>query len=359
MLDLAQSRLSWARNQLYQYWNPDWKNQGTAGGDGTAAGLSPQPLVIMDGRWWRWNIAFALLPAILIGTYCEFRGQYLMYNYHQEQELCNLRRLMGDEFVEKHRDALIRPPPENFLIRSWNAIAELLELLRGRSDASGFSSESVPAADSPTAPATPNQSPSDSATVSGSSFAAQNSASPTAETTTTIEPINVEQLAARIQKLEELLILQAHRRQENEFEHLQQSGVRNRMEATLIESWKRIVGNDSSDESKESQKEQKQPASSPASSLTATMSRIFEEAMEMARSSSAIPDKTSQKAESTSQKAESTCELEDATENTKVKLQDKTVSTSSRVSNSVTADDERTNDNPQSSRGKSWWSWSS
>jgi hypothetical protein len=89
------------------------------------------------------------------------------------------------------------------------------------------------------------------------------------------------------------------------------------------------------------------------------MSRIFEEAMEMARSSSAIPDKTSQKAESTSQKAESTCELEDATENTKVKLQDKTVSTSSRVSNSVTADDERTNDNPQSSRGKSWWSWSS
>jgi hypothetical protein len=346
MLDLAQSRLAWARDQIFQYWNPDWKIQSTSRGAGTAERLPSQQLVVMDGRWWRWNVAFALLPAFLIGTYCEFRGQYLMYKYHQEQELRNLRRLMGDDFVEKHRDALIRPPPENFLTRSWNAFAELLELLRGRSDVSDFPSDSVPGTDSPTSSTTSSQSASEKLSLSGSSSPSQASASSTSKTTPKMEPVDVEQLASRLQKLEELLVRQVQHRQANDGEQMQQSGIQNRMEATFIESWKRAVSNTRDNDSTEAEKDPNQSSSSLASSLITRMSRILDEAVQMVLSSSNVPDMTTQK-------AESTCEREEATNSTAVVLEKKADSTSI----SCATGDARSSITPQSSQGKSWWSW--
>ena len=44
-----------------------------------------------------WNLAFAMVPALLIAVYCEFRGQYLMYDFRQELERQQLKQFLGEE----------------------------------------------------------------------------------------------------------------------------------------------------------------------------------------------------------------------------------------------------------------------
>lgn len=117
LLQVAQGRISWLRNRLFTHWNPDYKE-----GDAAAA-LNSQIRkfkhgAVMDGRWWMWNIAFALLPAMSIAAYCEFRGKRIQQNFHRRLELHQLKAAVGDNdwSVEKAnamldaRDAALREP---------------------------------------------------------------------------------------------------------------------------------------------------------------------------------------------------------------------------------------------------------
>lgn len=87
LLDLAQSRISYFRDKIYQNWNPDYLQQHSR----------PNKLdVVMDARWWIWNVAFALLPAILIAVYCEFRGKPLVEEYRKQQMEKQKNRMLGE-----------------------------------------------------------------------------------------------------------------------------------------------------------------------------------------------------------------------------------------------------------------------
>ena len=66
LMSLAQGRMSYLRDQLYAYWNPDYKKTGEK------LSAPPRTELVMDERWWFWNIAFALLPSALIALYCQF-----------------------------------------------------------------------------------------------------------------------------------------------------------------------------------------------------------------------------------------------------------------------------------------------
>ena len=128
LLDLAQSRMSYVRNSLYQYWNPDynnnshshnhaevvhnttttWSSPGTATSPPSQVRTYKAGLVIMDTRWWVWNVLFALLPATVITIYCELRGKHLMYAYHHQLEVDQIRQVMGeDEFTIERANAII------------------------------------------------------------------------------------------------------------------------------------------------------------------------------------------------------------------------------------------------------------
>jgi hypothetical protein len=116
LLDLARSRFSWIRTKVFQHWNPDYSedpkvtsnnNDETADRQGMIRQYKPG-LVIMDFRWWVWNIWFSLLPAFVIAAYCELRAKHLMYDYHRQQELAQLKVILGeDEFTMERANAII------------------------------------------------------------------------------------------------------------------------------------------------------------------------------------------------------------------------------------------------------------
>ena len=100
LLHTAQGRMLWLRNQLYSFWNPDLNP--TTKATTTTTALEPQKMrpvkrLVMDERWFMWNLAFAMVPALLIAVYCEFRGQYLMYDFRQELERQQLKQFLGEE----------------------------------------------------------------------------------------------------------------------------------------------------------------------------------------------------------------------------------------------------------------------
>jgi hypothetical protein len=109
LLDLAQSRFTWLRSKVYQHWNPDYSEDPNQTSEGE--GMKRQyktGLVVMDTRWWVWNILFALLPAIVIALYCEFRGKPMMYEFHRNQELAQLKLMLGEnEYTEQLGNAII------------------------------------------------------------------------------------------------------------------------------------------------------------------------------------------------------------------------------------------------------------
>ena len=61
----------------------------------------------MDFRWWFWNVCFALLPAALIALYCEVRGKPRMRAFHRDQELAELRLVMGEDAYDETRAVAI------------------------------------------------------------------------------------------------------------------------------------------------------------------------------------------------------------------------------------------------------------
>ena len=62
----------------------------------------------MDTRWWILNVWFALLPAAILTLYCELRGKHLMYEYHHQLEVNQIRQLLGDdEFTIERANRII------------------------------------------------------------------------------------------------------------------------------------------------------------------------------------------------------------------------------------------------------------
>jgi hypothetical protein len=101
LLKVAQSRVSWLRNQLYTYWNPSYQ-PGDGSAFDTSIGDSRVPSTVrqfkqgavMDGRWWVWNVVWAVTPALLIAGYCETRGKAAMRDFHRSQELVELKKVL-------------------------------------------------------------------------------------------------------------------------------------------------------------------------------------------------------------------------------------------------------------------------
>ena len=138
LLLVAQSRLDFVRNRLYQYWNPDLPPPPNRVGTTTTAAIPPTSLrhkqgPIMDGYWWMVNIGFALLPAVIIGVYCEVWGQYDMYEYHLQQEVQQWQKLHPNDIdtpIESLIAAGVLPaPPQHFGIRAQKFAWELYRLL--------------------------------------------------------------------------------------------------------------------------------------------------------------------------------------------------------------------------------------
>lgn len=350
-LELAESRLTWARSQVLQLWDPEWKKSNNKIEEGVAASgaRSPQPLVVMDARWWRWNIAFALIPAVLIGTYCEFRGQYMMYKFHQEQELEQARRLMGEEYVETHRDVLVGPPPENILKRLLNAFMELKDFLLGtppdmRHSDSGsrtvLHSSSVPTPPQPSIP-------------SSSGASAENAH--TAEPPRIAEAASLEQLQARLQQLEAIVMQQEQHRGSRELANLNQSGVKNRMEQAMIDSWAKSVG-DSPAVAQVPEKEQQQQGAKDSLSFDVTpvmakISVVLERVAQRARDFASIPPTDSGSEEKSDNPGLKRSVLADPPSMLPPVL-DESTAQSSRPGDSTTSEVVR-----RTNPGPSWWPW--
>jgi hypothetical protein len=286
-LELAESRLTWARGQFFQLWDPEWKKRSVKGMDGAAASASrsPQSLVVMDARWWRWNIAFALLPAMLIGTYCEFRGQYMMYKFHQEQELEQARRLMGEEYVEAHRDELIGPPPQNIVTRLLTVLVELKELLLGASTGTrNQDSEPLTVLHSSSAPAPPQS------TVIKSSIERPAETSQAAEPLRITETANLEQLQARIEQLEAIVRQKEHIRGSRELSKLNQSGVQNRMEESMLDSWAKSAGiRPAALEDQQDRQDEMKASPHMLTPVMAKISHVLERIVQQARDLASVP----------------------------------------------------------------------
>lgn len=251
VLNLAQSRVTWVRDKVYEFWGASTGD--AQGGSSSAAAVAAVPNrpvkkdINMDVRWWLWNILFALVPALAIGIYCEFRGQKLMHEYYTGLETEQMRRILGEDAV---LDEWVVPPPENFVVRIVRFGREITALLL--SSMSGEDA-SIPqhrvennmeqlAIEQPTT-CTPTNSrkTADGSVVVPTRQDAPAPASSGADSTLS----NKDDLVLRIEHLERLLLKQERERQRQmkyQLERLQQSGTQNRMEDDLIQKWKHKPG---------------------------------------------------------------------------------------------------------------------
>jgi hypothetical protein len=275
MLSLAGSRVGWVRDKVYEFWNADAVGGQTSAASGQKmvpeAVVEIRPVKVdmnMNGRWWLWNILFALIPATAIGVYCEFRGQYLMHDYYEGLEMDSVKRIMGDDFLGEHEEELSIPPPQNFVVRIVQFCQEVTNMVMGSTstnhddaadrDAEGQEQhqqrldgmeQSVfkqPIAGTPSTAADVGR------VVEPVKDAAADTVAPRPDGAPALSPAvaaavkdnahsEKSDLVLRIEHLEELLFKQEQNRQRQvkyQLERLQQSGTRNRMEDNLIQKWK-------------------------------------------------------------------------------------------------------------------------
>jgi hypothetical protein len=95
LVSVAAQRVSWVQSKVLTYWNPDYNAS-------AAIDATPDPTrrvlrhtTVMDRRWWAWNLAFSLLPATIIGLYCEFRVKPAMEVFTLKQQEHERQRLSG------------------------------------------------------------------------------------------------------------------------------------------------------------------------------------------------------------------------------------------------------------------------
>jgi hypothetical protein len=183
LLDVAESRINWLRSKVFSVWNSSY-GESTATADGVAAAASTsnnagaaaatttpsantvvlqeriknfrQYEVVMDFRWWVWNLAFAVMPAVVIFLYCELYGKHAMYAYHQKVELAQMKRAMGEEWCDKYAAQILQVQKERDhtdwsdrlarLVREWSALTwhQLRDGLAGAMGVGGFGATPPP-----------------------------------------------------------------------------------------------------------------------------------------------------------------------------------------------------------------------
>jgi hypothetical protein len=233
----------------------------------------------MDTRWWTWNLSFAVLPAVLIGLYCEFYGKYIVYDFHRLKELETMKRLLlhNNNDIENDDDAMLLLQDEELLqallptrpehvgqriLRFWKVLqARMVGTSENVVEEEDNGTVVAVASDTDQPPTTRNQ------TVVTSRLAARvdddvgghhdESTTPvTAPATLASDPASVvvttQALLERIQRLEARLgdaqssSTAAHsdnntRQWQHQVERLQQSDIHNRVEDEKIHMWRQKI----------------------------------------------------------------------------------------------------------------------
>jgi hypothetical protein len=272
LYEVANSRLSWIRNKVFSIWNADYNTNTTTTATSTAK-EQKRPIrhgPIMDATWWFWNVAFALLPAVLIGLYCELRGEDLVVEYKRRKQLDDIRRVIGDdELVNAIVSDQKREEATPFTTRLWTMLDELSSkvttLFLGKPSSSSGQEEPLsgsgddgarppcsPAKEQPALPV-PGLSPAALGPTSTivSTPSTPNTTPPSACSPEDIQaittppsaysPEDIQAILGRIEQLEVLVKDQQQRRTRDiqyQLERLNQSGVKNRIDDKLIDSFK-------------------------------------------------------------------------------------------------------------------------
>jgi hypothetical protein len=207
LLELAQSRLSFFRNKIYQNWNPDYLS---------LQHKRPNKLdVVMDARWWTWNIAFALLPAVLIAAFCELRGKPLVEKYRKQQR----ERQEKQQLSNEHPKSVERTADDE---SSWSLLTVVRNLVLREE-----SSVEQPTISNRSEMETSNKQ--------------ENTRADTTSTLITVTqgsgevPVSTETLLRRIQELERRLGIDTTKQDGEDF--TKQSGIRNRAMAEIRSNW--------------------------------------------------------------------------------------------------------------------------
>jgi hypothetical protein len=116
LINSAKDRLSFFQQKLYGFWNSDYKE----------ANQRPvKQVLVMDIRWWIWNIIFGLTPGILFAIYAEFWGIHIVHDYYESLEIARVKEQFGEDYVEANLDKFTTPPPRNIVQRVYDSYTEL------------------------------------------------------------------------------------------------------------------------------------------------------------------------------------------------------------------------------------------
>ena len=255
LYDVASSRISWARDSVFQFWGAtsDSTANNKVVSDNTIPLQQQRPTPtspVMDSEWWFWNIAFALLPAFMIGTYCEFIGQHDMHEFQRRQEIEELKRALGDDFVLP--PDLVEEIPTESLVQRLRRIAREVELFfsgpaskDSEGESEGHSVEERKKVEVPQRVGT--QVPVPAAQV------VDGEDSSTETKPTTSSDSTEQSLLDRIVKLEAIVQKQQERRFNDvmlELDRIRQSGIRNRADEEVRDAYAHRL--DQSNEEKQS-----------------------------------------------------------------------------------------------------------
>ena len=96
-LDTAYSRMQWVRQSILRTWDPDYQVDMQTGQrilDTQKIAPNYKPLV-MDERWWFWNIvATVLAPTLGIILFCEWYGRPQLEAYESDRALLELQEMV-------------------------------------------------------------------------------------------------------------------------------------------------------------------------------------------------------------------------------------------------------------------------
>ena len=105
LVNVATGRLNWLRHSLYSYWNPDYAAQ-TKGADSNAdtAGairFHTKYKLIMDKRWWIWNMPSHCYPPCALGCMVDSEAKPRMLEFHRLQHVAQQRSTHGEEWYQE------------------------------------------------------------------------------------------------------------------------------------------------------------------------------------------------------------------------------------------------------------------
>jgi hypothetical protein len=232
LLNTAENRIGFIQSRIYSFWNQELLKESTE------AARPLKPKLVMDTRWWFWNIMYAMLPGLLFALYSELRGKRLMYEFYERQELEQIKNAMGEEFVEANMEKLIPPREEGFVEQASRIVGELFTLFQSlatgeRNEAVREVSENVQNTSQPDSLKARGQ-----ITVSDTSKEKESYQHSGSD-----EKYDIQSLLDRIEKLEASRekVLHDERTLRHQKQRAQQSGIHNRFEDQKILEWKKML----------------------------------------------------------------------------------------------------------------------